>query len=365
MSKNLKLIIGALLLPTFLWAQKSPSTEALQDGIHHWNLLHPTRTYHRYAESEYEKIADNLIGYQNEDGGWLKNMDWVGELNIDSVKATLNDHARRSTLDNRNTFPQIEYLADTYTLTHKEKYREAAEKGLDYLLSTQKTNGGWRGWDVDAITFNDDVTTGALELLRNILQGDDSFLWLDKSYMKRIKKAYKKGLDVVLKTQYVQNGVKTIWAQQYDNVTFEPVKARTFELPGVTAWESTEIIMFLMGIQHPSKKVIEAVDCAITWLEKNKIEGMKVEHVAIPKDKIINHEYPYDNVVVKDPSAKPMWARYYELKDNTPFMAKRSGEKVWRLADVDPERRTGYDWYGYWPEKALKAYPEWKKSIGK
>lgn len=128
MSKNLKLIIGALLLPTFLWAQKSPSTEALQDGIHHWNLLHPTRTYHRYAESEYEKIADNLIGYQNEDGGWLKNMDWVGELNIDSVKATLNDNARRSTLDNRNTFPQIEYLADTYTLTHKEKYREAAEK---------------------------------------------------------------------------------------------------------------------------------------------------------------------------------------------------------------------------------------------
>ena len=108
------------------------------------------------------------------------------------------DEQKRSTLDNRNTFSQIEYLADVYTLTKKQKYRAASEKGLQYLLSTQKNNGGWRGWDVDAVTFNDDVTTGTLELFRNILQGDSSFLWLDSDMLKAIQKSYDKGLAVVL-----------------------------------------------------------------------------------------------------------------------------------------------------------------------
>jgi hypothetical protein len=44
-------------------------------------------------------------------------------------------------------------------------------------------------------------------------------------------------------------------------------------------------------------------------------------------------------------------------------MAKRSGEKVWKLSDVNAERRTGYDWYGYWPVEALKMYKEWKKQF--
>lgn len=342
-----------------------PSTAALQDGIHHWNLYNPNRTYARYDDCQYEQIADNLIAYQNPDGGWLKNMDWAGQLNADSVKATLDETHRQSTLDNRNTFSQIEYLGDVYSLTKKEKYRTACEKGLLYLLTTQKSNGGWRGWDVDAITFNDDVTTGALELFRNILQGDASFLWLDDTMKQQIKEAYDKGLAVVLKTQWVQDGVKTAWAQQYDNETYQPVKARTFELPGLTAWESTAIVIFLMGIESPSAEVINAIECAMAWFEKSKIQGIKVERVKVKEEEIYNQEYPFDNVVVQDSTAPAIWARFYELSDNRPFMATRTGEKVWRLADVNPERRTGYDWYGYWPEEAYKAYDEWKKRMNR
>jgi hypothetical protein len=80
---KLKIFLIGVLFPAAVFAQKAPSLDALQDGIHHWNLLHPDRTYARYAEKDYEKIADNLIAYQNEDGGWLKNMDWAGVLNIE------------------------------------------------------------------------------------------------------------------------------------------------------------------------------------------------------------------------------------------------------------------------------------------
>lgn len=362
---RLKKYLFLLCIPMSGWAQQVPSTMLLQDGIHHWNLLHPNRSYMRYAETDYEKIADNLIAYQNLDGGWLKNIDWLGVLNSDSVKATLNDFEKQSTLDNRNTFSQIEYLADTYVLTNKLKCRLAVEKGLDYLLDTQKENGGWRGWDVDAVTFNDDVTTGALELCRNILQGDKSFLWLDQKYLDKIKIAYTRGINLILKTQYIQNGVKTVWAQQYDNVTLEPVKARSFELPGLTAWESSNIVLLLMGIENPSNEIIQAVHDAVNWFKKSAINGIRIQQIALNKDKIINQEYPYDNVVVEDVNAKPIWSRYYELSDNKPFMVKRSGEKVWKLADVNAERRTGYDWYGYWPQEVLDNYPKWLKKINR
>jgi len=355
--------IISLLVINNLFAQIS--TSLFNDGIHHWNLEHKDRTYHRFSESEYLKIADNLIAYQNADGGWMKNIDWLGELNTDSVKRSLNEHYQQSTLDNRNTYSQIAYLAQVYTLTKIEKYKVSAIKGLMYILNTQKGNGGWRGWDVDAITFNDDVTTGALELFRDIIQGDENFKWINRKLRAKIKKAFDKGISLILKCQIVQNGIKTAWGQQHDNVTLESVGARTFELSGITANESAEICRLLMGIKNPSKDVVNAVDFAVLWFRKVKIDSLRIERISLPEDKIINHEYPYDNVVVVDPSAKPIWARYYEISDNTPFMCTRSGEKVWKLEDVNAERRTGYAWYGYWPESVLDDYDAWKASVSK
>lgn len=346
-------------------AQHKITTERFNDGIHHWNLVHEHRNYPRYTDTQYEEIANNLIAYQNEDGGWIKNIDWLGKLNTDSVKSTLDEKHLYSTLDNRNTFPQIEYLGDVYLTTKKVKYKQASLKGLEYLLTTQKENGGWRGWDVDAITYNDDVTTGSLELFRNILQGDSSFSWLDKETLAKIRKGYEKGLQLTLRCQIVQDGVKAAWAQQYDNVTLEPVKARTFELPGISADESCGVILLLMGIEKPSKEVIEAIEGAVAWMDKVKIKGIRVERVPLTKDKIINHEYPFDNVVVEDPNAEPIWARFYEVSDNTPFMCTRQGQKVWKLSDVNAERRTGYDWYGYWPKKVFEAYTKWQKKMNR
>lgn len=157
----MSLLLG---VSSYAMSQTVPSMSAFHDGIHHWNLEHKERNYKRYSPEQYTKIADNFVAYQNEDGGWPKNIDWMAELPADSVLNTLSDHHRRSTLDNRNTYSQIEYLAQVYTLTKVTKYKNAVLDGLEYLLKTQKKNGGWRGWDVDAITFNDEVTTGVLRL---------------------------------------------------------------------------------------------------------------------------------------------------------------------------------------------------------
>ena len=339
----------------------APSLDGFADGIHHWNLEHKERDYQRLPEDDFRGIADNLLAYQNPDGGWMKNIDWLGILPADSVVAALSERYQQSTLDNRNTFPQIEYLAQVYLLTGEEKYKEGATRGLQYLLDTQKPNGGWRGWDVDAITFNDEVSTGSLKLFQRILYGDSLYAWVDAASLKRIRTGYDRGIQMILDTQIVQDGVRTAWCQQHDNETLAPCGARTFELPGITANESCPVISLLMDIQDPSPAVIEAVDCAVAWLEKVAIRGIRVERVPIPEEQQFNHEYPYDNVVAADSTAPRIWARFYELADNTPFFCCRSGQKVATLAEVNGERRTGYDWYGYWPETVLARYAEWKE----
>lgn len=348
---------------SYAMSQTVPSMSALHDGIHHWNLEHKERNYKRYSPEQYTKIADNFVAYQNEDGGWSKNIDWMAELPADSVLNTLSDYHRRSTLDNRNTYSQIEYLAQVYTLTKATKYKNAVLDGMEYLLKTQKKNGGWRGWDVDAITFNDEVTTGVLRLFLHINEGDLNFSWLDDTMRKRIYQAFNKGIDMILRAQYVQNGVKTVWGQQHDNNTLLPTNARTFELASLTAGESCDVVRLLMEIPHPSDEVVESVKAAMAWFERVAITGMRVEKVAIPEDKAANHEYPYDLVVVKDKKAPRIWSRFYEMSDNTPFMCNRDGIKVYKLSDVKLERRVGYAWYTYAPEKLFKLYKEWLKKV--
>lgn len=363
MKKKYYLMSLLLGVGSYAMSQTVPSMSALHDGIHHWNLEHKERNYKRYSPEQYTKIADNFVAYQNEDGGWPKNIDWMAELPADSVLNTLSDYHRRSTLDNRNTYSQIEYLAQVYTLTKATKYKNAVLDGLEYLLKTQKKNGGWRGWDVDAITFNDEVTTGVLRLFLHINEGDLNFSWLDDTMRKRICQAFNKGIDMILRAQYVQNGVKTVWGQQHDNNTLLPTNARTFELASLTAGESCDVVRLLMEIPHPSDEVVESVKAAMAWFERVAITGMRVEKVAIPEDKAANHEYPYDLVVVKDKKASRIWSRFYEMSDNTPFMCNRDGIKVYKLSDVKLERRVGYAWYTYAPEKLFKLYKEWLKKV--
>lgn len=334
--------------------------DAFNDGIHHWNMEHPERDYVRLKSTQVREIAANLMAYQNEDGGWPKNIDWLAVLDVDSVKASLSPRYRESTLDNRNTFPQIDYLAKTYWASDDEQYLKAAERGIRYILNTQNASGGWRGWDVDAITFNDDVMTGAMELLYRVGNYDTPFTWVSHELAAEAKTAFERALDVTLRCQVVIDGVKTAWCQQHDHTTLAPVGARAYELPCVTAHESSSVVAFLMSISDPDDRVVEAVMSAMRWFNQSTLKGIRVEKIEIAPEEMTNHEYPFDKVVVKDPEAPQIWARFYELSDGrTPFMANRDGIKVHQLSDVLPERRMGYAWYGYWPEKVIRAYPEW------
>lgn len=367
--KRIKPIILFLCLAALAACSHQPQTKnyvyidlsKFSDGIHHWNLYSRIRSGERFDTTDIVGIADNLLAYQNQDGGWPKNIDWLAKIDPDSVINDLTVHYRESTYDNRNIFPQIEYLSAVYGQTGEAKYRESAEKGFQYILNTEYPTGGWRGWDADVITFNDDVMTGIMDLLLDVKMNDPSYDWLTPDMCAKLLAAYERGLQVILKCQVKIDGVKTAWCQQHDFDTYVPVQGRAYEHPSVTARESCDIILFLMRIEQPDSAVVESIESAVAWLDRAKIEGYRYGDFPIEERPYHETTINFDREFVPDSTAKPVWARYYDLEEGKPFLSLRDGTIVYQLSDISFDRRVGYEWYGFWPEPVLKAYPEWKE----
>lgn len=61
------------------------SIEGFRDGIHHYQNKNG-KDYPRYQENETAKIADNLLLYQKDIGGWIENQDPLRILGDDDIK---------------------------------------------------------------------------------------------------------------------------------------------------------------------------------------------------------------------------------------------------------------------------------------
>ncbi len=328
------------------------SLEKFYDGIHHWCLDNDTSAYPRYKPADVLQIADNLLAYQNSDGGWPKNIDLLGILNPDSVINSLSPRYQQSTYDNRNIYPQIEYLSKVYFYSNIEKYRIAAEAGINYILSNQYENGGWRGWDADAITYNDDVMTGIMNLLLDITEEKEYYNWIETTKMEQIRIALNKAINVTLKSQIIFNGEKTAWCQQHDYSTYKPVMGRPYEKASVTAKESVSVVTFLMRIENPDDSIVSAIKHAINWFNEVKLQGLRL-------DTLENNNVQ----LIKDPESS-LWARYYDLEKNEPILCTKDGKIVNDYNEISPERRYGYEWYGTWPDELLKEdYPQWLSKL--
>jgi rhamnogalacturonan endolyase len=342
------------------WKEKDAAYTAIDmrlfhDGDSHWQRkFGRDRNDERFTPEQITEIADNMLRYQNPDGGWPKNIDYAVNIDEAEFRAIRGASLKKSTLDNRCTYPQIQYLAKVYQQTNNTAYREAAERGLAYILHDQRPTGGWRGSDVDAITFNDDVMTGTMRLLLEIREGTPHYTWIEEELRQQIAKSLKKAIDATLACQIEVNGVKTAWCQQHDHETFAPVQARSYELPAICPAESTGIVQFLRQLPGNAPRVAQAINAALTWFQATQINGIRLETITIDPVRFENHTATSDVVVVEDPNAPPLWTRFYEIETNRPFFCNRDGTTVYTLAEVALERRTGYGWYGGWPKALLK-----------
>jgi len=171
----------------------------------------------------------------------------------------------------------------------------------------------------------------------------------------RAQQAIDKAVECILKSQVMQDGKLTVWCAQHDERTLAPAKARAYELPSLSGNESVGIVRFLMEIEHPSPEVVRAIEAAVAWFRASRIKGILVKAVAAP-----GTPKGSDNIVIADPVAPGLWARFYELGTNRPIFCGRDSVVNYSMAEIEYERRNGYRWYVDRPAKLLDAdYPEW------
>ncbi len=351
------LMVIGFLIPTISLAADAPDPATAKVT---WRQAVSPKDMNWYKTDEAKRIAENVLLYQGDIGGWDKSD--MTSVMTDAVRERLKTTSkdRRCSLDNGATHTQLRFLANIYSVTGEERYKKALLKGIEYLLAAQYPNGGWpqfyplRGSYSDYITFNDGAMIGAMRTLDEVARNRKPFDVGDEALRARCAEAVKKGVDCILKCQIKIYGQKTAWCQQHDEVTFEPVGARAFEVPSISASESTGIVRFLMDIHEPSPEIISAVECAIKWLDSVKITGLREQYV---KDD--NWRTGRNKVHIKDPNAPPLWARFYEMGTNRPIYVDRDSIPMYSIDQIGYERRNGYAWTGQWPNLVLPNYDQW------
>ncbi len=294
-----------------------------------------------YSSKEGLDVADDIVKYQLSDGGWRKDM----------ANTTLEGSWAKSTVDNDATTSQIRILARAYKQTGRKKYLKSCLKGIDLLLNGQYANGGWPQVFDDAgtyhahITYNDGAMIRIMDIMRDVSQQTGDLSFISDDYAAKAQVALDKGVRCILDTQIVVDGVKTAWCQQHDEFTLKPTSGRAYEIASISGSESVGVVNFLKSLPDKDEEIIESINCAIAWMTEVQIWGIKVVQLID------------DRVVVEDPEAGPIWARFYEIGTNRPIFVDRDGSVHFELAGISQERRAGYAWYGSWPKSLVESGP--------
>jgi len=294
-----------------------------------------------YGTNESIRLANNILLYQRNSGGWVKNID-MGVQMTETLKQQLLREKNRAdaTLDNGVTIPEIRYLIRMYQATKIERYRDAYMRGLNAVLGVQYKNGGfpqslhpptsYHG----EITYNDNAMTQVLRLWWDIYSNRKQFYSIDQDTLARIEDSLIRGIDCILDTQIYseKQGMLTAWCAQHDRVTLEPSWARDYEPPSISGSESIGLINFLMGLDREFlisldqgntlgeelsiwERVQSAVHSAVAFFEHVEIRGYR--HITDTSP------WGSDRKLVEDPQGSGLWARFIDIDTFEPLFFDR------------------------------------------
>jgi PelA/Pel-15E family pectate lyase len=364
----------------------------LQSEMHHHDIKTPTvppsssaarsislnQPAAWYGSTDAVRIAGIIVSFQTPAGGWSKNLNLTAQARVPGESFAPNNNSRYpgkndfdvapashwdyvGTFDNNATVTELRFLAKVIAAreTRQAKpLKKSFARGMDYIFAAQYPNGGWpqvwplQGGYHDAITYNDDAMINILNLLRDVSAGTNEFGFVPKKTRRQAAASLERGLACILASQIMVNGQRTVWCQQHDALTLQPVSARNYEMPSAASQESADIIMFLMAQPHPDAKIVESVKAAAVWFEKTEIRDMAFKVVPGKGRRLVSA-----------PGQGPIWSRFYEIGTDRPIFGDRDKSIHDNVDEISDERRNGYAWFSDGPQKALDRYAEWKRSM--
>ena len=316
-----------------------------------------------YASTEAAALADRVVEWQSEAGGWTKGIDYYrARPAVDQVEV---DVWSRGTFDNDATTTELRFLARAIAATadpvRSRPWREAFLRGLDYVCAAQYPNGGFpqiyplAGGYHDAVTFNDSAMTYALELLRDVATGKGDFAFVPATQREDAGRRLARGVECILAAQIRRpDGRRTAWGQQHDPLTLQPCAARNFEPISTCSSESAGVVALLMSLPDPSPAVTAAVEAAVVWLDHVAVTGVRW-----------NRRADTGSGLQVVPGAPRLWARLYEIGSDRPVFGDRDRTIHFVVTEISAERRLGYAWYGNWPAAAIARHRNWQLQLAK
>src|SRR5687768_3613094 len=314
-----------------------------------------------YASAPARALADSVVQHQAPDGGWPKNTDLGTSPAPARSGAPASADATASTIDNNGTTMPMQFLALVAHASGEARYHDSFLRGFDYLLAAEYPGGGWpqffplRGGYYSRITYNDGAMVRVMTVLRDAAAGKAPYAFVDAARRGKAHAAVARGIDIVLRSQIKQDGKLTAWCAQHDEKTLAPAWARAYEPPSLSGSESVGIVQFLMAIEKPTPQIVAAIEGAVAWFKAVAIPGLRLETFS-------GADGQRDRRVVADPSAGPLWARFYELGTNRPIFLGRDSVVRYALSEIERERRNGYAYYGTWAATLLdRDFPRWRE----
>lgn len=322
------------------------------------------------TEKEIVTKANNAITWQIPDvGGWDKGYD----LHVASERGsnaynkssgwTAKGGGYMGTIDNGGTYSHMETIAQAYSVTGEQKYKDSFAQAIGFLKNLQTEKGGFtqvypkRGNYSDYVTFNDDAMVSVMKLLRNVYEKKAPYTNIvDDTARAEVKAMFDKGIEYILASQIEVQGVKAGWCAQHDPVTYEPKEAREYERPSISGSESIGIIELLMSLTD-NQTAQDAGLAAVRWFDEHKLVDKAFSKNGVTNATTGVVEYIYDK------PGSVIWYRFYDLNGVGFFSDRKSNEKwaeyngyFYDVAEISEERRTGYSWMGSWPKSVIDKY---------
>ncbi len=249
-----------------------------------------------------------LIRGQNKYGGWEHTINFANLSN------------RSVSFDDNQTQSAVSFLMALDQEIDDQQLSEARQRAVEMMIKTQLENGGWphkypeQGNYHDYATYNDGGINDCIRVMTEAYQFYDGDEAIEKSLRKAVR------FLMISQLPPPQPG----WAQQY-NEYLQPAWARTFEPPAVCPSVTIKNINTLIDLYlvFGSETILEPIPDALRWLHDIRMENGK-------------------------------WARFVEIGTNKALYYDRGRIRVDNVADLHPERSTGYG-YETDLELALKA----------
>jgi len=237
-----------------------------------------------------------LIRGQNNHGGWDHTINFA-DLSNETVS-----------FDDDQTQSAVSFLMALDQEIDNPQLTTATQRALEMMITTQLDHGGWphkypaRGNYHDFATFNDGGINDCIRVMIEAYQGYGE----DPAVEKSLRRAAR--FMMISQLPPPQPG----WAQQY-NEFLQPAWARAFEPPSVCPAVTIKNINTLIDLYLVlgEESLLDPIPDALRWLDEVRLDNGK-------------------------------WARFVELGTNKALYYDRGRIRVESMAELHPERRTGY-----------------------